>query len=57
MDKARSIIIISLFSLALQVNAQEVITGVMNNPSLSAAETRSKKNHAEKQCCAYTAIL
>jgi|WetSurMetagenome_2_1015567.scaffolds.fasta_scaffold00284_6 hypothetical protein len=43
MDKVRSIIIITLLSLASQVNAQEVITGVMNNPSLATGETRSKK--------------
>jgi len=38
MDKVRSIIILSLLVFTIDVNGQEVITGVMNNPSLAAPE-------------------
>jgi len=43
MDKARSIFIISLLVFTMHVSGQEVITGVMNNPSLAAPEAKVKK--------------
>jgi hypothetical protein len=44
MDKYRSILIIPLLVFTLQVTGQEVITGVMNNPSIAAPEAQVKKS-------------
>ena len=47
MDKVRSIIILSLLVFTIDVNGQEVITGVMNNPSLAAPEKVVKKTRVK----------